>query len=255
MWLLTNAETGWIAFWLLLQIQAMPYLTEITGFLDAYLQIHQYPQEQQGIWKPVEGTIKHLGFVLEPWPQIYYWIKQCQLDAVFVHRPWKLDIALVPAGTGILSYHLPFDEKLTLGYNPLLAAQLRMTDIEPIGRKEGRPLGMTGIISPVTLESFTAHLENLFGPAEQIYRGEWRQISKIAVMGAMTESLVLEVAQKGIHLYLTGQFRKPAFNAVAQTGLHVIAAGHLQSEIFGLRLLAEIIREKWPALQTYMAPA
>jgi putative NIF3 family GTP cyclohydrolase 1 type 2 len=73
-------------------------------------------------------------------------------------------------------------------------------------------------------------------------------------MGAMTEGLILEAARKGIQFYLTGQFRKPAANAVAQTGLHVMATGHLQSELYGLRLLANILTEKWPDLQVYLAP-
>jgi putative NIF3 family GTP cyclohydrolase 1 type 2 len=123
-----------------------------------------------------------------------------------------------------------------------------------MGEKEGRPLGMTGVISAGTLESFTVRLENLFGHAEKIHIGKWNQISTIAVMGAMTEGLILEAARKGIQFYLTGQFRKPAANAVAQTGLHVMATGHLQSELYGLRLLANILTEKWPDLQVYLAP-
>jgi putative NIF3 family GTP cyclohydrolase 1 type 2 len=242
--------------WLFLQsqIKHMPQLTEIRDFLDSYLQVTQYPHEQNGIWKPTATLVRKMGIVLEPWPQLYLWIQQYHLDTLFVHRPWKLDLSLVPASTGVLSYHLAFDEKLTVGYNPLLAAQLGMTSLESLGEKEGRPLGMTGIILPTTIELFTAKIESLFGLPEQINTGKTGQINKIAVMGAMTEKLILAAAQKGVHLYLTGQFRKPAARAVEQTGLHVITTGHWQSERFGLHTLEKLLTDKWPHLQVYKVP-
>ncbi|QHT69336.1 NGG1p interacting factor NIF3 [Rhodocytophaga rosea] len=231
----------------------MPLLSEISYFLDEYLQVGQYPKEKHGIWRPTIAPVRKMGLVLEPWPQIYDWTAQHELDALYVHRPWKLNLEQLPENTGVLSYHLPFDEKLTLGYNPLLAAQLQMTDIEPIGQKENRPIGMTGIISTVRVEWFISQLETLFGPPEQIYKGVTGEINKVAVMGAMTESLVWEVARKNVQLYLTGQFRKPAVSAVAQTGLHIIAAGHLQSERYGLHVLANLLTSKWPDIQVVPA--
>jgi putative NIF3 family GTP cyclohydrolase 1 type 2 len=231
----------------------MPQLTEISRFLDEYLQVGQYPHEQHGIWKPATTPVRKMGLALEPGPQLYPWIQKHQPGALFIHRPWKLDIHLIPAATGVLSYHLPFDEKLTLGYNPLLAAQLDMKILEPLGEKEGRPLGMTGIISSITVEWFTSQVETLFGPPEQVHRGTTGVINKIAVVGAMTESLILEAASKGVQLYLTGQFRKPAAAAVTQTGLHVIGAGHRQSEIYGLYVLANLLTDKWPGIQVQTA--
>jgi putative NIF3 family GTP cyclohydrolase 1 type 2 len=80
--------------------------------------------------------------------------------------------------------------------------------------------------------------------------GQAVEITNIAVMGAMNENLIMVAAQRGVQLYLTGQFRKTAAKAVEQTGLHVLATGHQQSERFGLQLLAEFLQERWPALTT-----
>lgn len=232
----------------------MPLLTELSYFLDTYLQIEQYPGEKHGIWKPAGQAVSCLVLALEPWPGLSDWLQNCKSDALFLHRPWKLDFTLLPVNTGLLSYHLPFDEKLTPGYNVLLARLLDLSDIQPLGEKEGRALGMSGKIPALPLEALINRIKGLFGQLEQIHEGGGEIITRIALMGAMTDALVREAAAKDVQVYITGQFRKPAFQAVDQTGMHVLAVGHRQSEVFGLQLLASLLKEKWPAMHICIAP-
>jgi hypothetical protein len=47
------------------------------------------------------------------------WVDTHSLDAVCLHRPWKLEMtpALNHVGVGFLAYHLPFDERMSMAYN------------------------------------------------------------------------------------------------------------------------------------------
>ena len=64
----------------------------------------------------------------------------------------------------------------------------------------------------------------------------------------MNDALIREAADRGAGLYLTGQYRTPAQAAVNETGIAVAAVGHCRSEAWGLRALADVLRERWPEL-------
>lgn len=76
---------------------------------------------------------------------------------------------------------------------------------------------------------------------------------RVAVVGAMTDALVREAADRGAQIYVTGQYRQPAREAVRETGIGVIAVGHRRSEIWGLRALAGVIRERWSMIEVIVA--
>jgi putative NIF3 family GTP cyclohydrolase 1 type 2 len=149
----------------------------------------------------------------------------------------------------VLASHLPFDERLTIGYNPDLAEALGLSGVEVLGSKEGRPLGMIGDISgglDVLLERIAAELAE----PEQVERGSGSRAGRVAVVGAMTDALVREAAARGAGAYITGQMRAPARAAVDETGIAVVVVGHRRAEVWGLHLLARLLRDEYPGLTT-----
>lgn len=253
----------------------MIYLDHLAQFLDQFFggdrfshpdvshSDHEHQNEQtqddrnqdpNGIYCPSQRPIHRLGLALEPWSQLQGWVEQENLDALFLHRPWQLKPHQLPSDVGVLSYHLSFDEQLTLGFNPRLANILAMSGLEVIGKKAGRPIGMIGKIPCQTFEHCCRDVEDIFGGQDQVAPGKHLQISQVAVVGAMTDALVREAAERGVHLYMTGQWRKPAQQAVVDTGIGVIAVGHHRSEEWGLRAIAGILRERWAKLEVLLPP-
>jgi putative NIF3 family GTP cyclohydrolase 1 type 2 len=224
-------------------------LETITHFLDHFLTIDQYEQEDGGIYRPAMCTITRLGLALEPHPELTNWIQASQLDAIFLHRPWKLDLRTFPPQVGIFSYHLAFDESLTLGFNQRLADVLLMRELQVFGTKAGRPLGMIGTIPETAISRYCHHLEQIFGGISQQQVNPNGTVKKVVVVGAMTESLVRNAAQEDVSLYLTGQMRQPAIQAVGETGLNVVAVGHRRCEEWGLQALAGVLCERFSSLE------
>ncbi|WP_338874943.1 Nif3-like dinuclear metal center hexameric protein [Spirosoma sp. SC4-14] len=241
-------------------------LDEIAAFLQHQLLSERYPgNEQGGIYRPSPKPVARLGLVLHSWSGLPTWISDNQLDALWIHRPWAVDFSSIPADLGVLYSHLPFDENLTVGYNLLLANLLgAVGQPEPLGFKQSdtdkalpqRPIGM---LVDVVTEEFDAVLQavsQLFNGYDRAEAGrcQTRQhaISRIAVVGAMNESLIREAHSRGANLYLTGQYRKMTQKVVDETGIAVIAVGHQRSEAYGLRMLADLIHEKWPAMSVLM---
>ena len=206
--------------------------------------------DQNGWFLPSTRPVRRLGLALEPWPELAEWVAAERLEAVFLHRPWNLTDAqrqaLHETETGVLAYHLAFDERLTTGFNPALATACGWGEPEVLGQKQGRPLGMVcSLPVPTTFEMVAVELRTQFDGLEQVVPpvAVEGMISRVAVVGAMTDALVREAHERGVGAYVTGQWRQPAHAAVRDTGLGVVALGHRRSELWGLRALAGLLQE------------
>ena len=228
-------------------------LSTLAAYLDSYLGTDNIPDDQHGIYRPSSRSVKRIGLALEPWAGIETWIEQKHLDALFLHRPWRLDRQALPNDIGILAYHLAFDLTLTLGLNPRLANVLQMIHIAPIAYKNDLPLGMLGDIPLTATHDFLATLTELFGAPPLVENNTRESVHRIAIVGAMTDNTIREVAEQGAHLYITGQFRQPARTAVKETGMTIAVIGHKTSELWGLRTLANLLRERWIHLDVVIA--
>jgi len=244
-------------------MSAEPLLVNhIADYLEHELATGRYPiSEQGGIDCPSDRPVRRLGLALEPFPGILNWVREQQLDALWLHRPWQLDASQLPAGLALLHHHLPFDETLTMGLNHRLARLLGAADpVRPLGTKQAtderghllppRPIGMLIDVPTREFDAQLATISRAFIGYDRAEAGRHTDVTRLAVVGAMTDTLVRQAAEAGAELYLTGQYRKPAQDAVNQTGMAVIAVGHRRTEEWGLLALAELLRERWPDLTT-----
>ena len=207
--------------------------------------------DQNGVYLPSgRGEIGRPGLALEPGPALGPWIDAHGIDALFLHRPWNLTDeqrrALAAADIGVLAYHLAFDEHLTTGFNPALAAACGWHAPEALGDKAGRPLGMAcGLPRPAPFSVVAEGLRAVFGGLDEVVppaAGPDAPVTRAGVFGAMNDALVRESAARGVGLYATGQWRQAARAAVRATGLGVVVIGHRRSEEWGLRTLCGWLR-------------
>ncbi len=232
------------------------FLNDLANFLRTELNTALYPaNEQGGVYKPSDRVIQRIGLALEPSSTTSDWVRDLQLDALWLHRPWQLNATTLPPDVGVLFHHLPFDECLTTGYNPRLANVLGMESLEELGYKQvadesgtllpKRPIGMIGNVPERSFEEWVALIEREFGGYDRAVSGRERDYKRVAVVGAMNPSLVQEAHERGVGLYLTGEYRKGTQTSVDETGISVIAIGHRRTEEWGLRALAALLREEW----------
>ncbi|BAY93808.1 MULTISPECIES: hypothetical protein [unclassified Tolypothrix] len=119
------------------------YLIDIVDFLNNFFNVTQFPtSERGGIYLPSSNPVERLGFALEAETRLYEWVSDKSLDALFLHRSWNLELEKLTPELGIISYHLPFDECLTVGFNPRLAQVLQMSNLEALGEKENRAINI-----------------------------------------------------------------------------------------------------------------
>ena len=228
----------------------MTTVTSLQTYLDQLLLADQFTDDQNGVYVPSSRPVKRLGLALEPPPDVATWVAGNDLDALFLHRPWKL--GRLPDGIGVLAYHYAFDERLTTAYNPPLAAALGMADPQPFGSKQGRVLGMMGDVPSTPWAAFRAQAEAEFGGLEGVYGAEGAEVTRVCVVGALRPALVYEAAEQGAQAYLTGEYRPAAAKAIAETGVSIFVIGHERSEVWGLRALERLVRKQFSDLETFL---
>ena len=225
-------------------------IEDIVEFLNGVFAVELFAaSERGGVYLPSPRPVRRLGLALEPGMQLQEWVRGQGLDALFLHRPWKLKAGQIPPDIGVISYHLPFDECLTMGFNFRLAQVLNMYSLEVLGEKDNRAIGMLGEIPTQSFTDLCSCVTQIFGGQEQIYLAAKTDVKRIAVVGAMTDLLVREAAARGSDVYITGQFRQPALEAMRASKMGAIAIGHHRSEVWGLRALAGLLRERWFCLE------
>ncbi|WP_375764971.1 Nif3-like dinuclear metal center hexameric protein [Archangium gephyra] len=229
-------------------------LDELAEYIDQLIGVSAETGERSQIVAARARPVSRLGLALEPWEGLAEWARTERLDALFLHRHWRLDTPALPLELGVVANHAPFDERLGLGFNRQLAQVLGLESLEPLGERAGQPLGMVGSLAPLSPGELVQRLEQHFGAVEDVVPGRPERVERIAVVRAMNDALVREAAGLGVTAYVTGQLRVPARRALADTGMYAIAIGHARSERWGLGLLERLLRERWPGLSLVMAP-
>ena len=239
--------------WAALAAAPVPRLADLAACLAPHLDADRYDHEGDpaGVWIASDRPVRRLGLRLDAGRAPYGWLPvgpEEGVDALLVHRPFGLWPARLPAGLGVLAVHRALDDRFAAGHNPALAHALGLAlETEPLLRG-GSVVGMIG----QTGDDY-AGVESRLGAAfggHDATAGEAPPgpVGRVAVVGAMTEALVADAAERGATVYVTGELRKPAEAAVRRTGLRVVAVGQGRSERWGLRHLGGLLAAAWPGL-------
>ena len=226
-----------------------PTLADLATTLASPLDADRYEREGDpaGVWIASARPVRRLGLRLDAGRAPYGWLQE-GIDALLVHRPFGLWPARLPAGLGVLAVHRALDERFATGLNPDLAREIGLAlDAEPLVRG-GTEIGMVGDIDG-DAAAVEARLDAAFGGHEATL-GTLPDgpVGRLAVVGAMTEALVLDAAARGAAVYVTGELRAPAAEAVRRTGMRVVAVGQGRSERWGLRHVGRLLAAAHPDL-------
>lgn len=189
--------------------------------------------EPSGVVVAAGGRVRRLGLALDGTAEVGRWAVASGLDALLLHRSWGF---APPEGLGVLAYHAAFDATYAL-HGPLVAAALGVTGHRLVGPKLAVAEGLPGVRQRVRA---------LFGGDE-----DWRPggaAGRLALASALSPALVERAAAEGAGLYVTGQWRPSAREAVARTGLTVGVVGHRRAEAWALRHLAGSLSAALPGV-------
>ena len=227
----------------------MPTVHDLADLLAGPLDRARYHAEGDpaGVWLASDREVRRLGLRLEPGRPPYDWA--AAFDAVLLHRPFGLWPARWPDGVGVVAAHRALDDRFAIGLNPDVATSLGLApDPEPL-RRDGTAIGLVGRLPEAAcLGDLADRVAAEFGGIDEALGEGPEATAAVALVGAMTDALVADAAARGAGLYVTGQIRGPAREAVHRCGIRAVAVGQGRAEAWGLRCLGRLIRERWPEI-------
>lgn len=206
----------------------------------------------------VEVEITKMTFAVDACLDTFIRTKDEGAQALFVHHGlfWGPALALTGVRGGRIRYlmkndialyacHLPLDRHPALGNNAQIAKVLGLEDLEAFGEYKGRKIGYKGRLpGGMDLESIVVRL---FGSWDTRINALRFGPKKISSVGIVSGGAVYEAAQaidEGLDLYITGDASHNIYHECREAGINVLFAGHYLTEIFGVRAMAEYVKEE-----------
>ena len=176
-------------------------------------------------------------------------------DAVLVHHGyfWKNEApqitgrkyqrlrTLIANDLNLFAYHLPLDSHPELGNNAQIGARLGLI---ADGRFGDQDLGwIAPLPMPLSLEHFTASVENALGRKPLVLGDADRELRRVAWCTGGAQGFFDDAIAAGADVYLSGEVSEQTMHIAAESGVAYLAAGHHATERFGVQAVGSHLSE------------
>jgi dinuclear metal center YbgI/SA1388 family protein len=208
----------------------VPDVTKVAFAVDASLETFRRAIEQGA-----QVLFVHHGIL---------WDRQERFVGAFYERLRML----FEGNLALYAAHLPLDQHPEVGNNIGIAKALGLRDVEPFGSYHGTKIGYKGTLpAPVGLDDVVFRLFG--GQAGQAGHGEQVRtlpfgpelVSRVGIVSGGAAWEVTQAVEERLDLFITGEPLHAVYHHCLESRIHVIFAGHYQSETFGVRSLKETL--------------
>lgn len=233
----------------------MVKLSSLVDYLDGFLGVAGHPDYRtalNGLQVQGREEVRRIAAAVDTSEAVIADAVERGADLVLVHhglfwdglrpltgRRYRKVAALVDAGVGLYSVHLPLDAHPEVGNSALLARALGIDVQERFGDFEGVGIGWSGVPAEWEREELVRRCEAVLGGPVHLIDGGPESVKTVAVVTGGGGSFIEEAAQAGIDTLVTGEGSHHTFVDAHELGVNVIYGGHYRTETFGVRALAE----------------
>jgi dinuclear metal center YbgI/SA1388 family protein len=154
--------------------------------------------------------------------------------------------ALLDADLSLVAYHLCLDAHASLGNNAILCERLGVTELEPFAEHHGRSIGFIGRLQPeLSVDELTARVREHVNPHPLVLAEGPARIGRLAVVSGSAAGDLVTAAACGAQAFVTGEPGEPSLHRARESGIHMIAAGHYATEVFGVQAVGELAARRF----------
>ena len=251
----------------------MTTLVEIASFMDALLHagtVPDYPQALNGVQVETEANIERIAAAVDVRETTIEGTRACGAQLLLVHHGlfwgglqplrgahFRRVRALMRAGIGLYSSHLPLDCHPDLGNNALLARELGLRPARGFARYQGIDIGVAGE-DDVPTKELVRRATAFAGPLGSVVRTNAIRADRLTKRwaictgaGAGADTL-REAAEQGVDTLIVGEGAHWTAIDGEEQGLAIVYAGHYATEVLGVRALAERAAQRFGLPFTFL---
>lgn len=240
----------------------MARLDEIVAWLDELLEPQAFADFcPNGLQVPGPEEIGQVVTGVSAGMELFEQAAGSGADLVLVHHglfwgsgPQALDRVtfrrlelLIEKQMALAAYHLPLDAHPEAGNNALLAERLGAASTVPFALHEGRPIGTIARFAKAIgrdelVERTTAAVG---GRQPLVFPDGPEAVEQVGIVTGAGASYLPDAVAAGLDAFVTGEPAERVMNESREAGITFIAAGHYATETFGVRMLGELLADRF----------
>lgn len=242
--------------------------SELVAYLNEYLQIESFLASDSSFNGLVVGgedkKIGKIGYAVDACQASFDQAVRENVDFLLVHHGlfWGAPLAvtgshytrlatLIKHDINLYAAHLPLDAHPEIGNNIQIAKALGLEKIEAFSAYKGQTIGYKGILKePQTLKE----IANRLGYEKTVLLPFGKEkIQTVGIVSGGASRNISDALSDGLDLYITGEVEHESYHVALEGGINVLGGGHYVTEIYGVRALAEHLRERFGLEAVFIA--
>jgi dinuclear metal center YbgI/SA1388 family protein len=160
----------------------------------------------------------------------------------------KVVKSLLETNLNLFAMHLPLDAHPEFGNNALLAKMIGAKVAAPFGKGGENAIGyIAQLPKPVSIDDFVKTVETKVAPISTHLKFGKEKVQNIGIVSGGGGSYLAspQVYNGDIDLLLTGEVVHQNAATCRERGIHLIAAGHYNTEVCGIKEVGRLVAEKF----------
>ncbi len=231
---------------------------ELVRWLDEYLNIRGFTDPSlNGLQVEGRAEVRRVGVAVDAALAIFEQAAAAQVDFLITHHGlfWGQPLAVVgphkkrleqlfSAGISLYTAHLPLDAHPEVGNNAVMARELGLVALEPFPHPKYGPIGWVGQLeTPRSIAELEEQIGQMTGMQPLLHAGGPPLVRRVGVVSGGGAGEIARAKALGCDLYITGEPAHAHYHEPFELGIHVLYAGHYDSETFGVKALAARLEE------------
>ena len=234
---------------------------EIIGFLDDLLEINAFSDYgPNGLQVPGATEVTRVVTGVSAQVELFERAAEAGAQLVLCHHGLFWDFhprtvstamkarlrVLFEADISLAGYHLPLDAHAEVGNNALICAELGLACSEPFADHKGRSIGVVGrSAAGIPANELRKRCAEAFGREPFVWDCGPELVHSVGVVSGGAASYFAEAVAAGLDAFVTGEPAEHVMADARENGVHFIAGGHYDTEVFGVRRLGELVAERF----------
>lgn len=239
----------------------MAKIKDIVRFCDEYLEIKKIPDKSfNGLQVEGKPEVKKIALGVSASMELFEKAKKWGGEAILVHHGllWQDRWAylrgvqgervkfLMENGISLVAYHIPLDLHPAVGNNAIGLKKLGVRIMGGFGEHEGQYVGYWGELPrPVKISDFLKKVNQVFG-SESIMVGRGKlSVQTVAFISGGAHKFLEEAIENDFDVFIDGETNESRPALAQEAGIYFIAAGHYNTEKFGVMALGRMLEKKF----------
>ncbi len=151
----------------------------------------------------------------------------------------------IDGNLSLFACHLPLDAHPLYGNNAQMAISLGMAGYDPFGTFRGRTIGFKGRLPfPMTVPEVARILGFSAESGTRILKFGKDMVETVGIISGGAGDDVVQAIDEGLDLFITGEVPHEVYSTVRESGINLLAGGHYQSEVFGVKALQRMTEKE-----------